>query len=987
YQGETIKREYPEFQFVLRKKSKNESDLTTKNINFVNDYIVDYNYNGGDTCLTKEKHVAESFLNPISSKFGFDRGKPIDRYYIENILNENKHFIRGRSPKSISISASQSIDFGNLRRLSPVSRVFGSDRMSDKSLPLCWYYIRQFLSKHAGDIKGRVLEMGDNTYTKMFGADHVTKSDVLHVTTGNSSATIIADLTKADNIPENTFDCIICTQTLQCIYDVRTAVQTLHRILKPGGVLLTSASGISQISRYDMDRWGEYWRFTTASFQKMFEEYWPKESIDVQSYGNVLVAISYLQGFVSGDLSEDEMAYHDDDYQMMLVARAVKPVNVEKNIDSFTSIAQETETDNKTVHSHYSPEDENDNVVQIITNGWDEYARNWTSDKFKVVPEHEVKNIGDEWTFEDNNAGITYGLPADIIDNFKEYINTKLLDVYLPSFSDEGLEIGPGGGRFTELLIPKTKILHLADSSDTMLQQLKQRFESEENLRFYHTDGMTLPALKEESLDYIIAIDVFVHFEPRLIYWYLRQMENLLKAGGTCIIHYANALTEIGWKQFETDLDKNVEGRKHFASFGTMCPQMMEKFLKSLGFEIIFTDLDIIPRDAIAIFRKPDKAIKLKNIQNPNSTGVGKRINTKKSFDDPIVLLYHRVAVDPIDSQLLAVLPENFEAHLKELAENYTVLPLHQLLEEAGKGQLQPDTLAITFDDGYLDNLTNAVPLLEKYGLHATIFVVSGMVGSQSEFWWDALERIFLTGHPLPGLLSIQDSQGILEWDLTTARDRLKAYDELCEMLRVLSSAKIDEIVNQLLIWAGLAHTGRTTHRVVDAQQLKLLASSASVEIGSHSITHTRLSSLSPQQQQYEIRESKQQLESIIKKPVRLFSYPYGGLEDITKETGRILAGAGYDTGIANVQGSLVSPVDMYAVPRRLVRNWSGPMFAQWLRDEDKASLEAQTLSDRAQRIINSSLLPWSKQKQTIQPQNKAGLNNCFPVAPLGVLL
>jgi peptidoglycan/xylan/chitin deacetylase (PgdA/CDA1 family) len=147
------------------------------------------------------------------------------------------------------------------------------------------------------------------------------------------------------------------------------------------------------------------------------------------------------------------------------------------------------------------------------------------------------------------------------------------------------------------------------------------------------------------------------------------------------------------------------------------------------------------------------------------------------------------------------------------------------------------------------------------------------------------------------------------------------------------------------------------------------------------------LNSLSPQQQQYEIAESKQQLESIIKKPVRLFSYPYGGLGDITKETGRILAQTGYDAGISNVQGNLVLPVDMYVVPRRLVRNWSGPMFVQWLRDEDKANLEAQTLSDRAERIINSSLLPWSKQKQTIQPQNEACLNNYSPVAPPGVLL
>jgi hypothetical protein len=196
----------------------------------------------------------------------------------------------------------------------------------------------------------------------------------------------------------------------------------------------------------------------------------------------------------------------------------------------------------------------------------------------------------------------------------------------------------------------------------------------------------------------------------------------------------------------------------------------------------------------------------------------------------------------------------------------------------------------------------------------------------------------------------------MLKWNLTTTQNRLKAYEELCGMLRKLPFANIDKIVNLLLTWAGLTHIERATHQVVDSQHLKLLASSASVEIGSNSITHTRLSSLLPRQQQYEIQESKQQLESIIKKPVRIFSYPYGNPEDITKETCRILAQMGYEAGITNVQGSLVSPVDMYAVPRRLVRNWSGPMFAQWLRDRDKASLEAH--SPRQGTMVDQQLIP-----------------------------
>jgi hypothetical protein len=115
---------------------------------------------------------------------------------------------------------------------------------------------------------------------------------------------------------------------------------------------------------------------------------------------------------------------------------------------------------------------------------------------------------------------------------------------------------------------------------------------------------MTLPALRPGSLDYVTAFDVFVHFEARLIYWYLRQMTNLLKPGGTGIIHYANVLTPIGWHEFEIRLESNLQ-KRHFAAFGVMCPQLMARFLETLKLEIISSDIGVIPRDAIAVFRKP----------------------------------------------------------------------------------------------------------------------------------------------------------------------------------------------------------------------------------------------------------------------------------------------------------------------------------------------------------------------------------------------
>jgi SAM-dependent methyltransferase len=244
---------------------------------------------------------------------------------------------------------------------------------------------------------------------------------------------------------------------------------------------------------------------------------------------------------------------------------------------------------------------------QMIATGWDRYAKEWKRAGFRVLPGHSVQYLGDEWTAEDALANVTttYGLDPNTVAIFDDYINKHLLSPFLPSCATEGLEIGPGGGRLTALLVPRTKLLHLADSSEAMLGHLKQRFLGVANLRYYHIDGMTLPTLRPASLDYVIAFDVFVHFEPRMIYWFLRQIAHLLAPGGTGIIHYANISTSMGWQQFMLDLGSNLHRRVSFASFGVMCPQLMATFLESLKLEVITTDVGIIPRDAITVFRKP----------------------------------------------------------------------------------------------------------------------------------------------------------------------------------------------------------------------------------------------------------------------------------------------------------------------------------------------------------------------------------------------
>jgi len=205
-------------------------------------------------------------------------------------------------------------------RLKPVSRSFGLNR----GLPIDRYYIENFLARHALDIKGRVLEIGENTYTRRFGKNRVKISDVLNLAKESPETTIVTDLTSAKNIPSGSFDCIILTQTLQMIYDLRSAMRTLYRILKPGGVLLVTIPGISQISRYDMVRWGDYWRFTTKSAFYLFKEQFPERNIKIESYGNVAVAVSYLHGLATEELTKKVLNYRDRDYQVLITVRAIK---------------------------------------------------------------------------------------------------------------------------------------------------------------------------------------------------------------------------------------------------------------------------------------------------------------------------------------------------------------------------------------------------------------------------------------------------------------------------------------------------------------------------------------------------------------------------------------------------------------------------------------------------------------------------------------
>jgi len=207
-----------------------------------------------------------------------------------------------------------------LTQRTPVSRTFGFDR----GKPVDRWYIERFLSEHTADVHGRVLEVAEDTYTTWYGGERVTHSDVLYAAPGNPAATIVGDLTTGEGIPAGAYDCIILTQTLPFIYDVAAAVRGTRTALADGGVILATVPGISQISREDRRDWGDYWRFTIDSARRLFTDVYRESNVEVRAHGNVLVASAFLYGFSAEELSASDLAFDDADYEMLITIRATR---------------------------------------------------------------------------------------------------------------------------------------------------------------------------------------------------------------------------------------------------------------------------------------------------------------------------------------------------------------------------------------------------------------------------------------------------------------------------------------------------------------------------------------------------------------------------------------------------------------------------------------------------------------------------------------
>ena len=317
----------------------------------------------------------------------------------------------------------------------------------------------------------------------------------------------------------------------------------------------------------------------------------------------------------------------------------------------------------------------------------------------------------------------------------------------------------------------------------------------------------------------------------------------------------------------------------------------------------------------------------------------------KKIIPKVIILLYHRITDSAFDPQLLNVKPNNLAKHLSILLKNYRVLSLRELVFRLRTGFLPDRGIVISFDDGYADNYYKALPLLKYFRVPATIFVTGNYIHNKNIFWWDELAHIFLLTENLPQMLkfSLHDKEYVwkfqqevterdmsIDWNVSMHRNigtRELAYLDISSLFRILDHDTIERIMNNIREWAGDSKYNKHDDRALNEEELLSLVDDGLIEIGAHTMTHARLSSLCPADQWKEIVDCKKILEIIIKKEIISFAYPFGKKEDYTNVSRKLVKKAGFKCACSNFPRIVRWGSDVYQLPRYLVRDWDSEKF------------------------------------------------------------
>lgn len=296
-----------------------------------------------------------------------------------------------------------------------------------------------------------------------------------------------------------------------------------------------------------------------------------------------------------------------------------------------------------------------------------------------------------------------------------------------------------------------------------------------------------------------------------------------------------------------------------------------------------------------------------------------------------VILMYHRVTDVEPDTYNLAVSPAHFAEQMEIVRR--TCIPMHlvDLIDGVVAGRLPNRAVAVTFDDGYCDNFSQAYPVLQIAGVPATVFVVSGKIDSPREFWWDDLERTLLAPKQTPAELRLDLNAQEYCWPTGTPEERIATHRAVHALLSVQAIRKREEALDELAVWSGAGSDGRPAYRAMTTDELIRLADSGLVQIGGHTVNHPVLSALAVEDQAYEISEGRCRLEAILGQPIRTFAYPYGRAADWTDATATIVRDAGLCGAVTTIPGSIETGADPFRLRRWAVANWDGRQFVRAL--------------------------------------------------------
>lgn len=290
-----------------------------------------------------------------------------------------------------------------------------------------------------------------------------------------------------------------------------------------------------------------------------------------------------------------------------------------------------------------------------------------------------------------------------------------------------------------------------------------------------------------------------------------------------------------------------------------------------------------------------------------------------------LILMYHRISAERPDPWSLNVSPTNFAAQMDALRKIARPVPLDRLAACVRDSALPRTAVAVTFDDGYADNLTEARPVLERFDIPATLFVAAGYLGLGREFWWDELERLLLRTPRLPATLRLAVAGEPLEFTgIQSSSSKQALYQSLWQRMQPLQEEERLRVLAELRLWAGTAVA--PVYPILTNNQLFAIADGGLVEIGAHTMTHPLLTAMPLTVQHREITQSRIVLERLLGRRISAFSYPYGARMD---ETVSAVREAGF-THACTTQSTRVSrESDVFALPRVQVEDWDGGEFAR----------------------------------------------------------